>query len=292
MKLHRAVWRIYRILRKFAWSSPLAKNPFWAEIFVSIGYSLRRWLKLSWREDTISIVHDNKMVFGGASEVYGDMANDDYEPGVTRLFEKLIEPGMVIVDVGAHIGYYSLIAAKKTSPMGKVYSFEPAPSNYNILVKNIALNEYQNILPVQKAISDISGIASFFLHRDTVAHSLHPTTLGRGKKTIKVETASLDDFFEHESWPHVHLIKMDIEGAEKAALTGMAKLIEKNPKMSLLLEFVPQIQKNVGINPHDLINTIRTFGFTIQRITDEGLKPFDDKACDDLTLHSDLFCQQ
>lgn len=159
-------------------------------------------------------------------------------------------------------------------------------------MKNITLNGCQNVIPVQKAVCETQGTAKFFLHIDTVAHSLYPTTLGRGKSAVSVETTSLDHFFEHEGWPPVHLIKMDIEGAELPALAGMTKLIERNKEVCLILEFVPQIQKNVGANPHNLLKKIRELGFTINTITEDGLQPFDDKVCEDLSLHANLFCEK
>ena len=232
------------------------------------------------------------MLFGAASECYVDMINDVYEPGVTRLFEELIKPGMVVVDIGAHIGYFTLIAARKVGSNGRVYAFEPAPANYEILIRNIALNECHNVTAVPKAVCDTEGTTSFYIHMDTVAHSLYPTTLGRGKSTISVETTSLDRFFEQEGRPPVNLVKMDIEGAEAAALAGMKKLIERNETVYLFLEFVPQIQRNAGTDPRELLGRIRELGFEIQVVNNHGLQPLDDKACEDYNLHADLFCEK
>jgi FkbM family methyltransferase len=231
------------------------------------------------------------MMFRADSEVYFSMTTGDYEPGVTRLFDRLIESGMVVVDVGAHIGYYTLLAAKKVGPTGKVYAFEPAPSNYALLVKNIALNGYQNIVPVPKAVSNTQGTITFFLHPDSVTHSLHRETLGRGKTAITVETTTLDHFFEEQGWPAVHLVKMDIEGAELAALEGMTKLIERN-RVCLILEFVPQILRNAGVNPSELLEKLSGLGFTIQLITKDGLQPLSDKASQNRNLHAELFCEK
>ena len=292
MNLHRLAWRVFRFLRYIAWSSPLARNPFWADTFVRIGYKLRRWLGLSPKRGEVANVRGNKMLFGSASECYLDMIRDAYEPGITQMFEKLIKPGMVVVDIGAHIGYFTLMAAQKVGPTGKVYAFEPDPSNYNILVENISLNEYGSVVPVQKAVCDTPGTASFFLHMDTVAHSLYPKTLGRGKSTISVETTSLDHFFEHDGWPSVHIIKMDVEGAEAAALAGMTKLLERNPTVYLFLEFIPQIQQNAGTNPRELLEKLRELDFTIRVINDKGLQQLDDRVCEDLNLHAELFCER
>ena len=292
MVLRKLTWPFFRSLRTIAWSSPLARSPFWAETFVRIGYTLRRWMGLAPGSGEVAEVHGNKMRFGSASECYIDMINGTYEPVITQLFEKLIKPGMTVVDVGAHIGYFTLLAAQQTGSEGKVYAFEPDPTNYSVLTGNISNNGYGSVVPVPKAVCDAPGTASFFLHMDTVAHSLYPTTLGRGKSTISVETTSLDNFFEQEGWPPVNLIKMDIEGAEAAALEGMKKLIERNETVYLVLEFIPQIQQNAGIDPHELLGKLRELGFTIQVVTEDGLQPLDDKACEDLNLHAELFCEK
>jgi predicted methyltransferase len=67
------------------------------------------------------------------------MANDRYEPAITRLFQETLQPGMVVIDIGAHVGYYTLLAAKLVGPTGKIYAFEPEPGNNEALNKNIEL---------------------------------------------------------------------------------------------------------------------------------------------------------
>jgi len=102
------------------------------------------------------------MWFAPGSDVYSDFTTGTYEPVITNLFERLIEPGMVVADVGAHIGYFTLLATRQVDSTRKVYTFEPAPSNYDLLLKNIALNGYENIVPVPKAVSNSDGTAHFF----------------------------------------------------------------------------------------------------------------------------------
>ena len=219
------------------------------------------------------------------------MVRDVYEPEITRLFEELITPGMVVVDIGAHIGYFSLLAARHAGPEGRVYAFEPAPDNYTILVKNIALNNYRNIIPVQKAVCDVPGITRLYLHKDTVAHSLYPTTIGRGKKAIEIETTSLDEFFQQEKWPTDILVKIDAEGAELPALKGMTDIIARSNRLYLFLEFIPHIQRNAGINPGDIIRQLGEAGFSIRMINGGSPQPLDDKSYDDYNLQAALFCE-
>lgn len=292
MNLRRLAWQALRFLRHAAWSSPLARNPFWAGVFVRIGHMYRRSLSLSPSENQVTVVHGSKMMFGTASECYFDMISGTYEPGVTRVLDSLIEPGMVVVDVGAHIGYYTLFAAQKVGPTGKVYAFEPAPSNYDVLMKNVTINGYQNVIPVQKAVCNTQEYSRFFLHTDTVAHSLHSRTLGKAKTSITVEATSLDHFFEKEGWPAVHLVKMDIEGAELDALMGMTKLIERNLAVYLVLEFVPHILRSAGVNPGELLERLKGLGFTIQIIAEDGLRPITDRIAGSPGFSGELLCER
>ena len=108
---------------------------------------------------------------------------------------------------------------------------------------------------------------------------------------INVETTSLDYFFEQAGWPPVHLIKMDIEGAELAALQGMTKLIERNRAMYLMLEFVPQILRSAGVNPDDLLGRLRGLGFAIKVMKENGLQPLSDKMNKNRGLRAELFCE-
>lgn len=292
MNRRKLAWRFFRWLRTLAWGSPLARRPFWAEVFMRIGYRLRRWMGIVPGRDEIAEVHGHRMRFGAASECYGDMVNDAYEPHITRMFEELLQPGMGVVDVGAHIGYFTLLAARQVGPEGRVYAFEPAPANYEILRQNIALNEYRNITATAKAVCDAPGTTRFFMQRDTVGHSLYPTTIGRGKTAIDVETTSLDDFFAKVGWPEVHLIKMDIEGAEAAALAGMERLAGRSRRLSIVMEFIPHIQRQAGVDPRELLRKLKEMGFTTRILTDDGLGPLDEMACDIPNLYAALYCEK
>jgi hypothetical protein len=88
-----------------------------------------------------------------------------------------------------------------------------------------------------------------------------------------VETITLDDFFAGEGWPPVHLIKMDIEGAEKLALEGMMELSARNPDLKLILEFSPGTQRAASVTPEELFDTLATLGFRKFFAIKGGLQP-------------------
>jgi hypothetical protein len=107
------------------------------------------------------------------------------------------------------------------------------------------------------------GAASLFQRRG----------LGNGQQSIAVEAITLDEFFESEVWSPVHVIKMDIEGAEKAALEGMSQLAAKNPSLKLIMEFSPRVQADAGVRPEELFNTLTRLGFQRFWVIQKGLRP-------------------
>ncbi len=232
------------------------------------------------------------MWFGPASECYLDMTQGTWEPGVMRLLASTLRPGMVVVDAGAHIGYISLFAARLVGTQGRVYAFEPAPENYDLLTRNIRLNGYANIVAVPKAVSDREGQATFYLHDDSVAHSLHAETFAKSSGTITVEMTSLDRFLEREGWPPIHLVKLDVEGTEAAALRGMRELLRRNREVRLIVEFVPHILRHSGEDPRQFVASLRAAGFRIKMITDDdGLQDLGDRLIDDPNLLTELWCE-
>ena len=226
------------------------------------------------------------------------MAMDRYEPATTRVFQDTAQFGMVVIDIGAHVGYYTLLAAKLVGPSGKVYAFEPEPGNHDTLLKNIELNKYANISAAQTALSDRNGKATIYLSGlDTGRHSLYQHGLPE-QGNASVETTTLDSFLESENWPDVGLIKVDVEGAEVAVLDGMVELLDRAPGLKLIIEFNPVLLKSAGVAPASFLGKIRTLGFQMSSIDDSDgislLTAGDDSELTDRLLAADssvnLFC--
>lgn len=199
-----------------------------------------------------------------------------YEPATTSVFQELVQPGMTVVDAGAHVGYFTLLAAGLVGETGRVYAFEPEPENYALLVKNVEVNGYRNVVCLQRAVSNKPGDAKLFVGRDSGGHSLYPPVRRVTTWGIPIETTSLDDFFRKEGWPPVHLIKMDIEGAEWFALEGMREVVRQSNNLKLIVEFFPDHIRAAGVEPAALLNRLQHMGFSI-RVIDEvkGLQPLD-----------------
>jgi FkbM family methyltransferase len=156
----------------------------------------------------------------------------DAEAEVQEILAELIRPGQVVFDVGANIGFFTILCARLVGPQGKVYSFEPMPENVATLRRNISLNGLENVVVVERALSSTSGTAELFISPWSAFHSLNVEGAvkreNRGRDAappIVVETVSLDEFVREEGVDPPDLVKLDVEGAELVALEGMREVL-------------------------------------------------------------------
>ncbi|MCZ2809372.1 MAG: FkbM family methyltransferase [Candidatus Bathyarchaeota archaeon] len=188
-----------------------------------------------------------------------------YEKYETEFFKKLIRKDMVVVDIGANIGYYTLLAARLAGEEGKVFAFEPEPYNYRLLCKNIEVNGYRNVIPKQKAVFSKTGKMKLFLDtRNLGGHSLSEANVDRGA-SITIEATSLDDFFKNTNYK-IDVIKMDVQGSEMGVLEGMTNTINQNDSVKIITEFWPTGLQNSGSSPTGFLNKLIDFGFALYQI--------------------------
>ena len=190
-----------------------------------------------------------------------------FEPYETTLMEAAIKPGQVVLDIGANIGYYTLLFARLVGESGKVFAFEPDPANYELLRKNVRANGYHNVVFVRKAVADSSGPLSLYLcpdnkgdHRAFDSHD--------GRPSIPIEATSLDEYFDGYDGP-IDFIKMDIQGSEGRALRGMKGLLAKHPDVKIITEFWPAGLHRSGVEARDYLADMERLGFRLHRIDDE-----------------------
>ena len=182
---------------------------------------------------------------------------------------------MVVVDIGAYFGYYSLIAAQLVDKNGIVYTFEPEPNNYELLCKNIEANGYTNIIPIQKAVSNKHGKAKFWVDKFNLAsasicedNALPCPFYNVSKKVfVEVETMTLDEFFGNIKKNKVDLIKMDVGGAEGLIVEGANEIL-KNNNLKMFMEFWPDGLRAMGTNPLDLLQKLSKMQFNIKLINE------------------------
>jgi FkbM family methyltransferase len=164
---------------------------------------------------------------------------NEYEEREIRFVERYLKPGDVFIDVGAHIGLFSLVASGKIGQEGTVYSFEPTKKNLNSLQNHIEINQLRNIITEPLAISDKEQELNLFLDESKMNSGAATSYTDSFTKKETVFSVSLDHYFSNKKVPAVKLIKIDIEGGEYLALLGMRNILKKD-KPALLIEINPQ----------------------------------------------------
>jgi FkbM family methyltransferase len=194
--------------------------------------------------------------------------NGIYEPFETQIVKTEIRKGDIVLDIGANIGYYTLIFAKLVGPEGKVFGFEPDPANFALLKKNVVANHYHNVILVNKAVASKTGKIQLYLSDDIGDHRIYDT--GDGRKVIEIEAIRLDDYFNQGN-ARVDFIKMDIQGAEWEAIQGMSLLLQKNKNVKIITEFAPKLLRKSGVRPEDYLRLLINHDFKIYH-ADERMK--------------------
>jgi len=190
------------------------------------------------------------------------------EPGMTRLFASLIQPGMVVVDIGAHIGIYTLFALRHLSGHGRLYSFEPTPKTHALLRDNVQVNGFLESGVVRldsRALSDHAGTATFTAYPNNSGHNslFAGTTPG---ESLTVETVTLDAALADE--PRIDVIKIDAEGSEPFVLRGMTRILATSPGLRIFVEFAPEHLRRAGIEPLQWYEELLRLGLRVQRVED------------------------
>lgn len=151
-----------------------------------------------------------------------------YEYEKRRQFEQTLKEGDIILDIGAHVGYYTLLASILTGPSGRVFAFEPLPANIHFLRAHLALNQIHNVTLIEAAVSNENHTGRFTPGLGTSMGMLHP------KGILEVECVTLDGLMSEGRLPVADVIKIDVEGAELKVLQGAANMLSlAHPTMFL-----------------------------------------------------------
>ena len=187
----------------------------------------------------------------------------------TALCKREITPGMRVLDVGANIGYFTLLFARSVGPTGHVYAFEPEPRNFELLQRNLARNGYTNVTALPKAVSRTSGSQRLYKSPDNLGdHRLAHGTAGRD--SVDVSVIALDELLPGDA--RVDFIKLDIQGAECAAVQGARQLITRSAPLCLITEFWPAGMRAFGDDPEQYLQELSALGFGIAVIA-PGARP-------------------
>ena len=224
-----------------------------------------------WSHDFVGfkmVLDKTDLDFSRQVKFLGNYSTESFE---TKIFESQLKSGMRVLDLGANIGFYTLLASSKIGNSGRVFAFEPSPKNLKLINLSLKENSFSNVTVIDAAISDFVGKS--FLHLSPYynsEHSLFNYHYSSGKyhtlDKIMINVTTVDQTLSDVGDHTVDLIKMDIEGSESKALKGMQKTIEKNEHMILITEFWPKGFENANSEPGDFLNELSTFGFKLHHI--------------------------
>lgn len=214
-----------------------------------------------------------------------------YEKSLGDLIKKMLRPGDVFLDIGANVGYFSLLAAA-IQPRCRIFSFEPVKDLFEKLEQNIFLNQIKNINAVNAATGEVDEERKLFLSgSDNLGMSSfqEPENFSGMKETVKV--ISIDHWFESSGLSKIDLLKLDVEGSELATLKGMKEVLQ-NQRPALIVEVNPETLSMFTLKPDDIydyLNKLNFDGFIVSEFGRlEPIKQIDsNQPVNVLFIHSD-----
>lgn len=191
----------------------------------------------------------------------------EFERGNLDYFLSHIKPDDVVIDVGANIGIYAILAAKRTGIAGKVIAFEPAEKAFESLRNNISLNRLPNVSAVRLGVSDAKKEMIFNVCEDDAYNSLGSAPMQKATRSVRINTINLDAFAEEMDLGRVDVLKVDTEGAEYLVFKCAEKLLRKfRPK--IFFEFNPYTAPGFDFDQYESINFLRTLGYSFLEFID------------------------
>ncbi len=191
-----------------------------------------------------------------------------YEIRETNFIRNILRPGGVFVDVGANIGWFTVLASKCVGPTGRVFAFEPSERIYRHLCENTAVNCCDNVTVERLALSDKNGTA--VLANTNRTNDGMGSIIERGLQGEEVATVTLDDYMSILGDKSIDLIKLDVEGAELMALRGMRQLLAAGRIKHIVFEFHRGQQQEAGLEGGEMFELLRQFGFNFHGLSYRG----------------------
>ena len=186
-----------------------------------------------------------------------------YSPARISEIQEVVKEGDTVIDIGANIGYFTILLANLVGPKGRVYAFEPDPRNFSLLQCTIERNGWTQVIAEQKAVSNKTEELLLYQTKSRTDNSLTPT---EHISTVKVQVVALDDFLPDEH--HISFVKMDMDGSEPLAIQGMTRLIQQSPNIRVLAEYEPGNVKRYLSAPLDFITIAEQHGLSLTAILD------------------------
>jgi FkbM family methyltransferase len=219
------------------------------------------------------------------SALDSELRGGSFERAEARFLEQFLRPGMTVLDIGAHHGFYTLLASLRVGPEGRVIAFEPSPRERTRLGRHLRFNKCKNVQVEPMALGNVSGKSDFFVVEgySDYCNSLRPPAIEEQTRTIRVDVTSLDEYLSRSRIVEVDFIKLDVEGAELDVLRGARSLLEGGQRRPVLLVEVFDIRtKPWGYPARDVVDFLHRSGY-------EWFRPREDGGLDPISIDSDGF---
>ena len=198
-------------------------------------------------------------------------------PGLAALLRRVLRPGMTFFDVGAHLGEFTLRAARRVHPGGQVHAFEATPDLADLLARNVRLNALEDVHVVSSAVADRDGEVEFELGVETAMSSLRADSAPGPQvaRRMRVPAVSLDEY-QSKIGRSVDVVKIDVEGAEEKVLLGAKRLLAlPGPSApTLILEVSGRNYERFGTTPARVFELLHDHGYALHELDRDGsLRP-------------------
>jgi FkbM family methyltransferase len=242
--IQRRAWRF--------WQKP------WRDKSLALGVRWRKWLP--WIPFPIRLsfgswwlVRENQL----GESLFWHRRFAEEETGL-QFLERFLQPGMIVVDAGAHEGYYTLFASRRVGRTGKVIAFEPSPRERKALRWHVLVNQCWNVRIQGLALGSEAGEAEFHIvdGAQTGLNSLKPPAILDGTSIIKVQVTSLDDWVRAQNLDRVDFIKLDVEGAELSVVKGASGLLRRRPRPVIYAEVEDRRTQPWGYPAREIVATL------------------------------------
>ena len=204
----------------------------------------------------LETIHDFKLYLRGEKDLWGYYQNGEYEPEETKLIKSLVKSNDVCLDIGANIGYFTVLMAKQCK---MVYAFEPEYTNFQLLAKNLMTNNINNVVGYNKAVSWKSGYDKLYIcDKSHGMHRLYKSKHCNGHlevATIRIDSLGLKPDF----------VKIDVEGFEHKVILGMIATLEEHHP-TIVMEFHPPSIEESGHHPRGIYDQLTVLGYDIRLV--------------------------
>jgi FkbM family methyltransferase len=254
-------------IAEFVYTTVLKSNPLRKTANAIIKSILPKQVRFG---SAVTVLNPNDPVVSGA------LAFRVYEKSETAFLKRTFFPGMVFLDIGANVGYYTALAGHAAGPVGRVLALEPDPESFAYLTQTIQANRLTNVTSFQLAASDQVGSAQLHISADNRGDNrLYANELA--SDVVTVATTTVDALLQQVGIA-VDVIKMDVQGAEGRVLNGMKGMLAQSRPITLLTEFWPDGLRKAKTEPQQFLSTLESLGLRIHELRPDGsLSPIADK---------------